>query len=682
MMYSLDSRCINIVKRLLHTNGYTTLQEIADMEGISKRSVYYDLSKINEWLEQQDVEIIEIERKKGIFITQSQIEKINSLMKVVNESAFYLFTPMERVDIIICLIMKKTKPLFIEDFINACQVSRNTIINDLKAVTSKLQEYNLKLQYVTKMGYLIKGDIIRKRTMFFLLFSNLVDYYQKGILNHENEAKVLEILEDLRKIEAELETRYVPGTLYTISVFFASIAARTDNLIFTDMDKDEIASTKEYQLVKLYFKKLEAGEQYYLALHLLGSRMQSVPMNLLDVKENKSTYELARNLVSEFSRIACIDFSDVEEVEESIYAHLKTSLYRYHYGIQLGNPMLSDIKSEYPDLFELTKKACEYLKQQLGVPIPDDEIAYITLHFGGYMHQSEIHKELKILIVCPNGIATGNMLRREVSRLLPNATCVDVIALHQMDIHIDYNMIISTVTIENVKSCVVHPILTDTDRVMILRESLKDDSRQQMEVDSIIKIAKKYLDKPNLTLFKEDLSNYFSSMKVNQVSHISEYGMGIEYYLNQDNIQIFEESCTWEESFMKTSDMLLQKGSITQHYIKAMIEKTQTMGPYMFICDDVVLAHTQIEDGALHTDVAMGIFSQDVHFEKNRIAHVILALSAQDQTKHIHILNDIMTIFSDEQQVQRMKQCKSIEEIQHTINALLNDKKDKALSLS
>lgn len=69
--------------------------------------------------------------------------------------------------IIICTILKRSKPVFIEDFINLCHVSRNTIISDLKVVVTKLQESNLILTYENKEGYVIKGDVIRKRSVFF-----------------------------------------------------------------------------------------------------------------------------------------------------------------------------------------------------------------------------------------------------------------------------------------------------------------------------------------------------------------------------------------------------------------------------------------------------------------------------------------------------------------------------------
>ena len=96
-------------------------------------------------------------------------------------------------------------------------------------------------------------------------------------------------------------------------------------------------------------------------------------------------HKLSKILVKVFSRIACVSFEREAELVQAITAHLKTSLYRYRYGIQLGNPMLDDIKNEYGDLFEITSRACKYLEKEIEVPIPEGEIAYLTLHFGAFI---------------------------------------------------------------------------------------------------------------------------------------------------------------------------------------------------------------------------------------------------------------------------------------------------------
>ena len=229
MLYSLDSRCQEILQYLIYADRYVTVQEISREKNISRRSVYYDICKINDWLEAHDIEPIVIERKKGIFVTEEYGGQISTLLKNMSENSMYLFSPMERVKIIICTILKRNQPVFIETFINLCQVSRNTIISDLKVVTAKLQEADLNLVYEHKDGYRIQGDVIRKRSIFFLMFADLADLYKKQIVPLDDDEKVKEIYGRLHQIEQELEADYVSGILFSIAVFFSSINSRRED---------------------------------------------------------------------------------------------------------------------------------------------------------------------------------------------------------------------------------------------------------------------------------------------------------------------------------------------------------------------------------------------------------------------------------------------------------------------
>lgn len=670
-IYHLDPRCQDMLNRLLMADGYVTVQQLADEQHISRRSVYYDLCKINEWLEAAQVSQIEVERSKGIYITKSHNEEIRSLLKEIPHNTSYLFSPMERVKIIICSIMKKDKALYIEDFMSLCQVSRNTIINDLKVVSSKLSEFNLDLVYENKKGYRIHGNTVRKRTVFFLYFNSLADFYKKDILPLENREKVMQIRKKLSEIEKTLQADYVSGVLFSIAVFFASIEYRTDLMEFSESDSEEIIDTKEFKLVQEHFPDLRENEKLYLALHLLGSRLQTKPLTMMP-NEDEETFDLAQSLVGEFSRLACIDFEKVEEVEQALYVHLKTSLYRYRYGIQLGNPMLDDIKNEYPELFELTKKACEYLEQQIGVPIPDGEIAYITLHFGGFMNISQQdHKELSVLIICPNGVSTGNMLRGEVHNLVPHAQKVDVISLNHYEKNHSYDVVISTVMIEGEDALVVHPILTDNDRVTILRRCMKNENKNTLELDGIVNVAKKYIKEDQWNEFKEDLQRFFDGFNVDKKPMNVGSRIGFEDMLNEDTIRLCNQKLTWEDAIHYASNPLLKKGAIMPSYIESIITHTKKMGPYMMICDDVMLAHAKVEEGANRLGLAMCIFKEEVMVDTDRPIKIMLVLSAEDQLKHLRILNDIMSIFSVRENVVALSACNSKQEIMTLIHDIL-----------
>lgn len=88
-------------------------------------------------------------------------------------------------------------------------------------------------------------------------------------------------------------------------------------------------------------------------------------MNTMDVFNNyskESNYELSKALVAEFEKVACVKFEDKDDLEKALYYHLNTSMYRFQYGIQVGNPMLEDVVREYSELFDLTKIVCHYLE--------------------------------------------------------------------------------------------------------------------------------------------------------------------------------------------------------------------------------------------------------------------------------------------------------------------------------
>lgn len=679
IQYNLDVRCYETLEYLLYKEDYVSVQQLADEKGISKRSVYYDIRKINEWLESQKISPLEIERKKGLLIDKEQKEKIRSSLKMDTKQLAYTFTPAERIKIIICSILQRNHNLRIEDFMEMCQVSRNTVIHDLKEANKKISKYQLQIVYENGKGYRIKGDLIRKRTVYFLYFNVIADFYKKGILPLDAPSKVQENILKLTEIEKALGAQYVQGILYTIAVFFSTIDYREDSMIFSENEKQEIIRTKEYQLVTKYFVDFQKGEQLYLALHLLGSRMQSATVNFVDEDTAREAKKLSETLVHTFSKIAGIDFIKEEELIRVIAGHLSTSLYRYRYGVQLGNPMLDNIKTQYADFFEITKRASRYLEKEIGVPIPESEIAYLTLHFGAYITAGRHKKQtLKILIICPNGVSTANMLREEIRKLVPNAGKVDILAVSKYQHHHNYNVVISTIVLEQEENLVlVHPILTDQDRIAVLKKCMKFEHQNNVNIVEITKLASKYMSDKDLSHFKADLVEYFSNQSIEVFMTKDKGPKGIHQLLKKEHIKIVSGNMNWKESVRVSGKSLLEHNAITKSYIDSIVEKTIKYGPYMFITDYVFLAHSEIEDGANELGVSLTVFKKPVHFTtldgQFKEAKIILTLAAEDQTTHIRLLRDIMTIFEKEENTEQIWKAKSVEEVQAVISSIVQE---------
>lgn len=61
---------------LLKATYYSSLNQISQKLEVAKRSIYYDICKLNEWLEYYNVSGLKVVRGKGIFIDENNKKKI------------------------------------------------------------------------------------------------------------------------------------------------------------------------------------------------------------------------------------------------------------------------------------------------------------------------------------------------------------------------------------------------------------------------------------------------------------------------------------------------------------------------------------------------------------------------------------------------------------------------------
>ena len=83
------------------------------------------------------------------------------------------------------------------------------------------------------------------------------------------------------------------------------------------------------------------------------------------------------------------------------------------------NPLTRSLKSTYPMIFEVAVFIASRLQERLGIPLPDDEIAYIAMHVGGRLERSRHADQLlTATIVCPGYYDLHELLRSSVDRSL------------------------------------------------------------------------------------------------------------------------------------------------------------------------------------------------------------------------------------------------------------------------
>ena len=691
-MSSLSDRCTRILEILLQEGQYTSLKKLADRTGVSRRSIYYDLCSINEWLDLHFFRELEAVRGKGLLIPAEDREGIRAAMEEKDAESDYVFLPSERVDVIICYIIQSRKPVYIEQLTEILQVSRNTVFGDIKVAVQKLRECELDLQYENRRGYRVTGDPIRIRALFFMYYSTLRPLIDSGALCLEAQDEIREYYARLEKIRDALHVDYVEGVLSGIAALLPimhrgkspsypvsdpagrQMEGDQTRLHFPGLRREEICTSQEFRLVQEYFPELPEDEKIYLTLHLLGSRLTITTDEIFEEKSDKSVFGITKALVTEFEKIACVTFEDREALERALFIHIKASLYRYRYGIQIGNPLSEDIVREYPNLFEITKTVSHYLEQMIGLPIPDSEVAYLALHFGASLKTaSSQERRLRILIVCVNGVSTGNMLRREIAKLLPEADIVGVVpAISAVNVQNTCDLVISTIRVQSiVPVIVVNPILTDDDRSYILHHKLIANSQHGQILESLYDVMKKYTESSRYAEMRQDLLRCLSGAG-QTAADLPLFGEkpGIAQLLYADKISFCEEEIPWIDAVYQAGAPLTETGSVTGAYLDAIVNQTTYYGSYMFITNEIMLAHAKPENGVNRLDLSLGIFRTPVPFPGGRQARLIFVLAAEDNEKHFRILNELLEIARDEQILETITRAPDTEAVMEILRSL------------
>lgn len=183
----------------------------------------------------------------------------------------------------------------------------------------------------------------------------------------------------------------------------------------------QVQAMPEYQAALMLADRLcqagieiapEPAETMYIAIYIAGRRSlgegyhpQSSPV----VQENVN--RLTTILLDCVQRVYNLNFRDNLDVRISLYNHIVTFNIRMKYGIQMENPILEEIKQNYPFAFAMAQRAMAEYEKFYGRPVPESETGYfaIILEMALESLKAQIEKK-NILLVCMTGKASSRLL--------------------------------------------------------------------------------------------------------------------------------------------------------------------------------------------------------------------------------------------------------------------------------
>ena len=664
-MVVFDYRQKEFLNILLNTNAPVSISSLQVQMNISKRTIYYIVNKLNDTLYHCSLDPIQNIRKQGYFIKEEQKEKIHEL--ICEEASDEVMKPKERVYYLICWLLYPQSPVHVESIMDEMEISRNSVFNDLKQVKEELESYDLCLEFDIKRGYSINGKTLSKRTVLLYYLRLLLNRIHYKSLHFLNSSDVEDFYNRLIKISLEMNNEYDFEMLLSIACLLCIIRNVKEQFEFSLLELKDLGKTSELRLIDIYFQDFNVHERLYLAVHLLGSKAGST----LKVKDDESDiqlFELAQHLCDVFERLAYIQLVDKNGLINSLYIHFKLTMYYYRLSIQVVNPLIEEVKENYSDLYQLVSEICKDLSSEFPFPVLDSEIVYITMHFGGHLRQGsgKFYRKIRVLVVCPSGISTSTLLKREVEQLYSNVTVVAIAAASNIDEYEeDIDFIVSTIDIQCEMPWIkVHTILTNEDKsriaslMMLNVDTYKADGEH---INGLFQLLERYVPQEKMEALKQDVYQYLKQGNV--LVEVEKKGPTQAFdLLKPENIQILNEEKSWEEAIKVASKPLLQKKVIKEKYIIAMIELLKEYGPYIVLRNKVAIAHAAPSQGANILGLSLLISKRTISFEGEEVKYLFI-LSNPEQDKHLHLLRDIMNMSSDPALLSELDQMQDTQEI-------------------
>lgn len=692
---------ILLLMKFLSKKSFITLADIENSLEITRRQAKYRIQKLNDLLNEEKVPpiLISSSNTKDIVVSDDTKKVINSLLKDIDQNDVYYLSKKERLIYMYLMLFINKDHLTLNDFIDSLQVSRSTVLLDLKELTQTLEEINIHIKNDRKRGYYLVGSEMEiRRFMMKNVIYTLAD---------EDNNKVFDIfindfyLDDftyskvyISELAEKHNIRFVENRLIEFIYIFIFLNTRMQSAKYSSdeivglIDIDAMSYMKEYKFSSELLKKYNTTENItktdvnYIAAWILGISFGDINE---DTKDCILISDLIGKMMTRFESLSGVHYKNTEEIFIQLYSHFRPAYYRLLFKLPIFNPVCDKVQEEYPELYQLVEQTMKPFNIIFGEEIPAGEIAYLTMHFSTIYSGKKginIEKQKTALVVCSNGIGSSAILYNELASMFPELHFLSPIDSSKLsDFSEKVDIIFATNYLEDIPDInipIIHvsPVMSIAERYQVMREvymQLGSGFLKKTNVDVVMDIISKHADIQNRDALYNELINYFS-----EIDNISNKDKENELHLldmvRENIIRLNIEAENWEEAVRLSYEPLLENGFITQKYIDETVRIMNSVGPYVVITKHTALLHTKPESGALSCAMGIGVLKNPINFgsaEHDPIKYVF-SLSAIDNHTHLCAMAELLELFNDDKFFMFLDTANDSEEVIEYIKSNIN----------
>lgn len=149
--------------------------------------------------------------------------------------------------------------------------------------------------------------------------------------------------------------------------------------------------------------------------------------------------------------------------------------------------------------------------------------------------------------------------------------------------------------------------------------------------------------------------------------------MTLHEALKRDNaIHLQAEAVDWQSAVKLGTDLLEKAGVVDEQYYHAIIEGTETHGPYYVLAPGLAMPHGRPECGVRQNGFALVTLKTPVHFgdEHNDPVDILITMAAVDKESHIRGgIMQVVALFDDEDNYDRLRNARDVDEVLALVQA-------------
>lgn len=666
----LNERCISIIKILLE-NGNINIIDLAEKFEISGRSIRYDIDNINFIFTAENIKLLKKD-KNGIFTLETNDKK--KIERIIQ--TYSVLSSEER---IVYLMVK----LLTENIINLTleaknlEVSRSTLKIDYNILKNYLENVGIKIITLSNKGLSILGREEDIRKIFIKCFMNLLTQKMalkstlKNLINDLYEKVDIEKVKIfINKIQTDFNKK-VSDSGYNAMLSYLIIMKLRYN--FRE-NIDQNVSNEIFLKKTLEYKTINSNKEY------LGNNILEYDLlNITDIflgshsyNEETSFYEnwidieiLVKKIIDDINKKLDVDISKDKLLLEGLLVHIKPTIYRIKNKISLENDIYDELMEIEKELFEKVKDSIKILEEFLDVEIPNQEIAFLVIHFKAAIDRGkqEQGRRKNILFVCKMGYITSKILAEKIADNY-EINIIDTIPYYLLD---DYNyknidLVISTVEINKKipKPCIfINPLLEEGDLKKLENQGIIRKKNKIM-LSNLLKVTGRYIKNDYQNKMIEDLINNFGDI----IQDDREFkNLELLDILKEDRIELKKEFSDWKECIKECGWLLEKNGCISNEYTLNVIEAVESYGSYMVITPKVVLPHAKNDRGVFKTSLCLISLKKEIVFPSGKAIDLVIFFSSKDKIEHLSAMKTLVELLSEYNFKEKIKEFKTKKEV-------------------